>query len=123
MAKILIVDDDEMIRDILSTFLTREGFLTEQAVDGQDGWEMLQDRDIDLVVLDVIMPRMTGLELLDKIRADVDLADTPVIMLTTENRPEDHIAGYDTGADDYVAKPVQREVFVSRVKALLKRVE
>jgi two-component system response regulator ResD len=122
MAKILIVDDEEMIRAILATFLSREGFETEQACDGQEGWEILQEIPIDLVVLDVRMPRMTGLELVEKIRADINLSNMPVIMLTTENRPEDHIAGYDTGADDYVAKPVEREIFVSRVRALLKRV-
>lgn len=121
MVSILIVDDDARIRRILSDFLKREGFKITEAADGGEA-VCVFDRltpDIDLVILDVMMPVLDGWHVLRHIKNK--RPDTAVMMLTAKTEDGDQIYGFETGADDYVTKPISPVVLVARVKALLKR--
>jgi two-component system OmpR family response regulator len=115
---ILIVDDDREIRDLLSRFLSKHGYRVSVAVDGRDMHQVLADRAIDLVVLDVMLPGENGLELCRKLRAQSSL---PVIMLTAMGEDIDRIVGLEMGADDYLAKPFNARELLARIKAVLRR--
>lgn len=121
MISIMIVDDDERIRRILSDFLKREGFKITEAADGGAAISIFNENtaDFDLVILDVMMPVADGWTVLRHIKDTSP--NTAVMMLTAKADDGDQIYGFETGADDYVTKPISPVVLVARVKALLKR--
>ena len=119
--KILIVDDDEALVRLVDQVLTQKGYEVLKAGSGQEGLRVLFDQRPDLVLLDVVMPRMDGWQTLDRIR---DVSDIPIIMLTGKRRAEEDIVrGLDHGADDYLLKPVGNRELVARVRAALRRAE
>lgn len=119
MERILVIDDDPAITSVLKRGLAYEGFIPEVAASGEDGLVALRERSPDLVILDIMMPGMDGLEVLRRIRmADHTL---PVLLLTAKDAPADQVRGLESGADDYVMKPFTFEVLLARVHALLRR--
>jgi two-component system alkaline phosphatase synthesis response regulator PhoP len=123
MKHILIIDDEEEIRELISYNLEKEGFETSTAENGKVGFEKLKDQNIDLILLDVMMPEMDGIEFCSQLRANPAFDRIIVCFLTARNEDYSQIAGLDSGADDYIAKPVKPRVLISRIKALLRRSE
>lgn len=119
--KILLVDDEQDILDLIGFNLEREGFEVHMATNGRRGVEVAQQVQPDLILLDVMMPEMDGMEACREIREDPKLKNTLIAFLTARNEDYSQIAGFDAGADDYIAKPIKPRVLVSRVKALLRR--
>jgi DNA-binding response OmpR family regulator len=120
--KILFVDDEEQIRRLLSSFLTRRGYLVKTAVDGQEALEMLETETPDLVITDVNMPNVDGVELTRRLRAHPRLGQMPVIMLSAKVQTDEILAGYAEGADEYVPKPIEMRILAAKVESLLRRV-
>ncbi len=120
---VLLVDDEEDLLEMLAYPLEREGFRVLSARDGVQGLEMAVAEQPDLVVLDVMMPRMDGIETTRRLREDARLRLKPILMLTARSAEGDEIEGLDAGADDYLIKPVSPRLFVTRVRALLRRGE
>ena len=121
MVSILIIDDEEDIRDILKYNLEKEGFYVDVASNGEQGLAKIKSNMPDLVILDVMMPGMDGIEVCDLIRSTPKYENIIICLLTARNEDYSQIAGLDSGADDYVAKPVKPKVLVSRINALLRR--
>lgn len=121
MAKILIIDDEEDIRELLSYNLKKEGFIVESAENGETGLAILSSFKPQLVLLDVMMPGMDGIEVCEAIRSKEGFQHTLVCFLTARNEDYSQIAGLEAGADDYVSKPIRPKVLISRIKALLRR--
>ncbi len=121
--RVLVVDDEADISTILTLTLRRAGFQVTAASDGVDGLSKLAEHTPDLVVLDVMMPRLDGLEMLRRIRSEPATSTIPVIMLTARAQVADRLVGFEHGADDYVAKPFEPNEVVARVRALLRRTE
>jgi DNA-binding response OmpR family regulator len=117
-SKILVADDDEKIRELLELYLTKEGFAVEQAADGAEAILKAQQLKPDLIVLDIMMPVLDGMEVCRQVRK---FSQVPVIMLTARTEDEDRILGLELGADDYLAKPFNPRELVARVKAVLRR--
>ena len=117
---ILVVDDEETIREVVRRYLEREGFQVQEAADGYDALAMIKDNPPDLIILDLMLPGIDGLSLTQHIRHDRQI---PIIMLTAKSEPADRIRGLDLGADDYVTKPFSPQEIVSRVRAVLRRVD
>ena len=115
---ILIVDDNQEIREIIEILLTGEGFQAVQAKDGMTALELLKEREFDLIILDIMMPGMNGLEMCKKIR---ETNNIPIIMLSAKSTDLDKILGLGTGADDYVVKPFNPLELTARVKSQLRR--
>lgn len=115
---ILIVDDEKKILEIVEAYLKKEGFNIFTAVDGEMAFEIFKDNIIHLVVLDLMLPKLSGEEICERIRA---VSDIPIIMLTAKTDVEDRIQGLSIGADDYLTKPFSARELVSRVNALLRR--
>ena len=118
MSSILIVDDEENIRKLLEAYLAAEGYTTHYAADGVQGLAAFRRYQPDLVVLDIMLPGMDGLEVLQQIRRE---SDAYVLMLTSRSEETDRVIGLTVGADDYVTKPFSPRELVARVKAILKR--
>lgn len=118
-SRILIVEDDPAVREALERALGFEGYETETARDGAVALSMLRDAEYDLIVLDVMMPHLDGLETCRRIRAGGD--DVPILMLTARTAVDDRVEGLDAGADDYVAKPFSLDELLARIRALLRR--
>lgn len=116
--KVLIVDDDRNICNVIKLFLQKEGFDTVLSYDGKDAFLKFEDEFPDLVLLDIMLPYYDGWEVLKKIRKT---SDTPVIMLTAKGETIDKVLGLELGADDYVVKPFDGKELVARVKAVLRR--
>ncbi len=116
--QVLIVDDDNDIRALLSEFLDNNGLRTFQAADGDDMFKTLESGAIDLIVLDLNLPGVNGLDLCRSIRAGSGI---PIIMLTAKTHPIDRIIGLETGADDYVCKPFEPLELLSRIRSVLRR--
>jgi len=116
--RVLVVDDDATVADVLSRYLEREGFVVEAMADGREALDRALADPPDLVVLDLMLPGMDGLEVCRRLRA---LAPVPVIMLTARGQEADRILGLELGADDYVAKPFSAKELTARVKAVLRR--
>lgn len=117
-ARILLVDDEQSIQTLLSFALRKEGYEVVQAADGKDAMARFAEGTYDLVVLDLMMPRIDGMEVCRRIRAR---SDVPIIMLTARAEEDDKVAGLEIGADDYITKPFSMREFRSRVKATLRR--
>jgi two-component system phosphate regulon response regulator PhoB len=120
-AKILVVEDDRSLADVLEYNLRQEGYETHVAYDGQDGLNQSKLRSPDLVVLDLMLPIIDGLEICRRIRADPVTKKQLVLMLTAKGEETDQVAGFSVGVDDYVAKPFSVRVLLERIKALLRR--
>lgn len=122
MKKILIVDDEKDLVELVAYNLKKEGFSTSASYDGVDALSRLKSERFDLLILDLMLPGMDGLEIMRLIRSDPFLAHIPVIMLTAKSEEIDRVIGLEMGADDYVTKPFSPRELIARVKALLRRV-
>ena len=118
---ILIVEDEKEIRDLLALYLRKEGFTLSFAVNGEEGLSRARSEKPALILLDILLPGRDGLEVLREIRADREIARTPVIMLTAKGDETDRVVGLELGADDYVPKPFSPREVVARVKAIFRR--
>ena len=119
-ARILLVDDEQSIQTLLSYPLRKEGYEVVQAVDGLQALARFEESEFDLVVLDVMLPRIDGLEVCRRLR---NHSSVPIIMLTAKSEEIDKVVGLELGADDYITKPFSLREFSSRVKAALRRAE
>ncbi len=119
MAKILVVDDEAGIRDIIKEYLQFEGYEYNEAANGMEALDILKKEDFDLVVLDIMMPKLDGVTVLKEMRKT---KATPVIMLTARGEEYDKLFGFELGADDYVVKPFSPRELMARIKSILKRV-
>ena len=115
---ILIIEDEIRIRFLLKDYLLSEGFSVIEACDGEEGLMAFKNNNVELILLDIMMPKIDGLTVLENIRT---VSDIPIILLTAKSQEEDKLYGYDIGADDYITKPFSPKILVAKVKALLKR--
>lgn len=120
--RILIADDEPDILEIVSYNLTKEGYEVYTAKNGDEALERAKQLNPDLIILDIMMPRKTGVEVCAILRSQAIFQETLIIFLTALNDETSHIKGLETGADDYVSKPISPKVLVSRVNALFRRV-
>ncbi len=119
-AHVLLVDDDERLRKLMARYLTEHGFIVTVADSAAQARDLLRSIEPDLLVLDVMMEHETGLELTERLRAD-RAPSLPILLLTARGAPEDRIAGFEAGADDYLAKPFDPRELLLRIRALLRR--
>ncbi|AHI55314.1 response regulator transcription factor [Listeria ivanovii] len=119
MKQILIVDDDKHIRKLVGHYLRREGFHVLEASDGEDAEQIVSSKQVHLAVIDVMMPKMDGFELCQKMRTSYP--EIPIIMLTAKDALIDKSRGFEVGTDDYLTKPFEPEELVFRIRALLRR--
>lgn len=117
-ARILVVDDEERIRKLLTMYLERENYLVEEAENGEVALEMALTNDYDLILLDIMMPGIDGIEVCQELRKT---KATPIIMLTAKGEEANRVQGFEVGTDDYIVKPFSPREVVLRVKALLRR--
>ena len=122
MALIYIVEDDKNISEIESYALKNSGYLVDTFENAKTFWSRVQDRKPDLVLLDVMLPDSDGIEVLKKMRRNPDTRRVPVIMVTAKSSEIDKVKGLDNGADDYITKPFGIMELISRVKAILRRI-
>lgn len=119
--KILLVDDEPDIIEFVGYNLKKEGFQVLTAANGEEGLKSAKKNRPHLILLDVMMPGMDGIETCDQIRNSPDLEDTLIAFLTARGEDYSQVAGFDAGADDYITKPIKPKVLISRIKALLRR--
>lgn len=117
-AHILVVDDEERIRRLLKMYLEREDFIIDEAENGKEALELALKNDYDLILLDIMMPEMDGIDVCQELRKE---KNTPVIMLTAKGEESNRVQGFEVGADDYIVKPFSPREVVLRVKAILRR--
>ena len=117
MLKILIVEDEEAISDLIRMHLTRAGYVCEQAFDGKEGADKICSKHYDLVLLDIMLPEISGYELLDYVKTN----DTPVIFITAMGELSDKVKGLRAGADDYITKPFEMVELLARVETVMRR--
>lgn len=117
--KVLVVEDDQPLRKIVSTILGEEGYKVDQAGDGSEGLFMATSSEYDLLILDIMMPGMDGYSLIKNLRKEG--IQTPALFLTAKDRIEDKVHGLDAGADDYIVKPFASEELLARTRSLLRR--
>lgn len=117
--QILVVDDESRMRKLVKDFLQREGYSVLEAGDGMEAMDIFYDQKIDLVILDVMMPKMDGWQTCREIRRD---STVPIIMLTARSEERDELQGFELGVDEYISKPFSPKILVARVGALLKRI-
>lgn len=115
---VLVVDDDANIRELISIFLSGEGYTVIEAENGQEALTLLEENNIQIVVVDVMMPEVDGYELTKEVKKYYDI---PILMVTAKGESQDKLKGFDLGVDDYVVKPFDPLEIVARVKALLRR--
>lgn len=121
--RILVVDDAEDLIELLDYNLARAGFLVRTAANGRQALEQIQREKPDLVILDLMMPGMSGSEVLRRLRSEAETKELPVILLTAKGEESDQIVGLTLGADDYVVKPFSMQVLMARIDAVLRRVD
>jgi two-component system, OmpR family, alkaline phosphatase synthesis response regulator PhoP len=119
--KVLIVDDEADIIDLLAYNLEQEGFTVMTAMDGETAIDLAREEKPDLVLLDIMMPKMDGIEACRQIRAIPELKQVYIIFLTARSEEYSEVAGFDVGADDYISKPIKPRVLISRIKAVMRR--
>ncbi len=119
---VLVVEDEAALQQLLAYNLQRAGFAVEQAFDSDEALTLIAERPPDLVLLDWMLPWMSGLELCRQLRRKKETANLPIIMLTARTEEPDRLQGLDTGADDYITKPFSIEELIARVRAVLRRV-
>jgi len=117
--RILLVEDDEAIAQALSSALSTQNYVVDIAVDGEDGWALVGVSNYDLIVLDLMLPKLDGISLCRKLRQE--RYQMPILLLTAKDTKTDKVMGLDAGADDYVVKPFDFEVLTARIRALLRR--
>ncbi|MBA3793032.1 MAG: response regulator transcription factor [Rubrobacter sp.] len=115
---ILLVDDDPALLEVTSIVLASEGYRVVTAADGTEALRALEGEDLDLVILDIMLPRMSGFEVLKKMR---EQSDVPVVLLTAKSQSVDKVVGLELGADDYITKPFDTKELLARIKAILRR--
>jgi DNA-binding response OmpR family regulator len=120
-ARVLVVDDEPIVREVLSRYLAREGFEVEAAEDGERALSAVERARPDVVILDLMLPRLDGLEVFRRMRESMPSSFPAVIMLTAKGEETDRIVGLELGADDYVTKPFSPREMVARVRAVLRR--
>lgn len=118
---ILTIDDEENILELLKYTLEKNGYDVLQALSGEDGLKMLEENTVDMILLDLMLPGIDGLEVLRKIRAAKEYIDIPVIMLTAKSEEIDTVLGLEMGADDYIGKPFGSHELIARMKAVFRR--
>ncbi|MDH3943439.1 MAG: response regulator transcription factor [Anaerolineae bacterium] len=116
---ILVVDDEETIREVLRRYLEKEGFQVQEAADGYEALDLIKEDAPSLIILDLMLPGIDGLTMTQHLRQDRQI---PIIMLTAKGEESDRIRGLDLGADDYITKPFSPQEVVSRIRAVLRRV-
>mgnify|MGYP006096859911 FL=1 len=121
LGKVLLVDDEQDILVLLKYNLEKENFLVQTASNGREGIEVAKEFKPDIIVLDVMMPEMDGIETCLELRQIPDLKNVLITFLTARGEDYSQIAGFESGADDYITKPIKPRVFVSRLKALMRR--
>ncbi|MCK2151104.1 MULTISPECIES: response regulator transcription factor [Marinobacter] len=117
--RVLLVEDDDELRQLLARYLTNQGFTVREAANGRDGLALAMGQDCDVVVLDIMLPDISGLEVLRELRASTHI---PVALLTARGDETDRIVGFEVGADDYIPKPCNPRELVARLQALLRRI-
>ncbi|KPP99931.1 response regulator transcription factor [Marinobacter sp. HL-58] len=117
--RVLLVEDDEELRELLARYLANQGFTVREAANGHDGLSLAMGQHCDIVVLDIMLPDISGLEVLRQLRAKTHL---PVVLLTARGDETDRIVGFEVGADDYIPKPCNPRELIARLQALLRRV-
>lgn len=120
--RVLIAEDDKVFITLITELLEQAGHIPMPEQNGRLAWERLQREGADMVVTDINMPEMDGFQLLARIRASAGHKAMPVLMLTIRAFAEDQVAGYETGADDYLTKPFDHDVFLARIRALERRI-
>lgn len=120
MKKILVVDDEQGIRDLLKEYLEMDDYQVATAVDGLDAVNKQKTGDFDLVIMDIMMPRMDGISAVKEIRKN---SDVPVLMLSARDQEYDKLFGFEVGADDYVTKPFSTKEVMARVRSILQRTQ
>ena len=120
--RILVAEDERNLNRILTEALTDEGYSVDPCFDGQEAWDALACAEYDVLVLDIMMPRMDGLETCRRLREHDELKDTMIVFLTALGEDEHQLTGFAAGADDYISKPIKMHILVSRLKAILKRI-
>ena len=119
MIKILVIEDEKRVADLLKIGLEENGYQVLVAYDGEMGWRLFQSNDFQLIISDIILPKLNGFELCQKIRkADEEI---PILMLTALGTADDKLEGFDVGADDYMVKPFDFRELLARVRVLQKR--
>ncbi len=121
--KILLVDDEPDIIEILRYNLTQEGYDVITAKDGESAIKKVENNHPHLIIMDIMMPKMDGIEACSIIRSNPKFIDTIIVFLTARGEDYSHVAAYDAGADDYITKPIKPKVFISKVKGLLRRLK
>ena len=121
--RILVVDDEQDILHLVNYNLKKEGYLVEEAHTGDDALRMVRERPYQLVLLDLMLPGLSGMEVCRILKKDPETAGVPIIMLTARTEEMDKVMGLETGADDYITKPFSVRELVARVKSVLRRVE
>ncbi len=120
---ILVIDDEEDIRELLDYNLTKEGFRVYTEPDGNSGLKVIRERRPDLIVLDLMLPGLDGLDVCRIVKNDKELSHIPIVMLTAKGEEEDVITGLELGADDYITKPFSMYILIARIKAIFRRIE
>ncbi|MCR4581641.1 MAG: response regulator transcription factor [Bacilli bacterium] len=115
---ILVCDDEQLIRDLIKDYVENEGYKCDEAANGAEAVELVEDNDYDLIIMDIMMPEMDGMSAVKEIKA---IKDIPVIMLSARKEEYDKLQGFDLGIDDYVTKPFSPKELIARIKAVLKR--
>lgn len=118
--KVLVVEDEYRMRELIVAYFKKEGYIVLEAGDGNDAIDLFERENVDIVILDVMIPGMYGWEVCKYIR---HISDVPIIMLTAKSEEEDKLLGFELGADEYVTKPFSPKVLVARTRNLLKRVQ
>lgn len=122
-AKIIVIDDDPDIRDVLNLTLSEEGYEVSEAGDGEEGLSLIKSKTFDLVLVDYNMPKMDGPTLVSIVKKDILMRHLPIIMLTGKGDVTDKISGIDAGADDYMVKPFEPQELTARIKMILRRTQ
>lgn len=117
---LLIIEDNQAIRSMLARFLENEGYLVVESKSGEEGLKLFEQNKFDLVLLDIMLPKMDGFEVCKEIRKDSMI---PIIMITAKSEDHDKILGLDVGADDYIVKPFSHEEIAARIRAIMRRIE
>lgn len=123
MAKILIIEDEKPITELLEYNLKQNGYFVEIAYDGEEGLKKVLEIKPDLIILDLMIPKIDGMEVCRRIKGDSSIKSIPIVMLTAKTDEVDRIVGLEMGADDYVTKPFSVRELVLRIKAILKRAD
>ncbi len=120
--RVLVAEDDDNFRTLIAEVLEQHGYAPMPEQNGRLAWERLQREGADIVVTDINMPELDGFGLLGNIRASETHREIPVLMLTIRQLAEDQVEGYETGADDYLTKPFDNDVFIARIRVLERRI-